>query len=213
MEKQHLIVKWTKLMAILIFGSIAFQGCKPVLLFMLGMTENYNGITRADEQAYYHKHFGKYHRTDFLFDQIAIDTFNKIPFKPDWDGGLGYIQFKMFDKGGHLVAQYSSCEGPRTKHHINIMDSIPPGKGILYQCDTAYSFLDELHYLRNWDGSNVNIKLPFESDYVFVTYWVTFTGIPGRHLLRDVEAYINDHPEYTFNNYLVCLDKILDEDN
>jgi len=210
MEKQYLIVKWIKFILLLVFISVFIQACKPVLLFVLGMTENYSGVTRSEEQSYYHKHFEKYSRKDFLFDQIAIDTFNKIPFKPNWNGGLGFIQFKLFNKAGHLVAQYSSCEGPRKRH---IMKVFPPGQGMIYQCDTTYTINDELKYLRNWDGTKADIGLPLSTDYIFITYWVTFTGIPGRHLVRDVEAYIKSHPEYTFDNYLVCLDEIIDPAN
>ncbi len=204
-----MIVKWIKRLGLLFFVGLLFSGCRPIILLFLGMKENYYGITMQEARKYYDKYFGKYHRQDFLFDQEAVDTFNKIPYKPGWDGGIGYIQFKMYNKEGRLIAQYQSCEGPRKRNHI--MDSFPPGRGLLWPADTTLTINDELKYLRNWDGSKVHLDTPFQTDYVFVTYWVTFTGVPGRHLVRDVEKYIASHPEYSFENYLVSLDKIISE--
>jgi|AMWB02.1.fsa_nt_gi hypothetical protein len=106
-----------------------------------------------------------------------LDTLKYLPFKPNWEPGFRPLQFKIFSKTGNLVSQYSSCEG--SLKHTLIKKVFPPIN--ITPIDTAYFLTDEERFLEK------TIDNTSDADYITLIYWATYTGIPGRHLLKKVE--------------------------
>lgn len=103
-----------------------------------------------------------------------FDTLRSKPFKPKWERGLRPIQCKIFNEKGDLIFQYSSCEGSlkRTK----FFDKFPPEN--LFPPDSIYTLEDEIEMVQDFEPER-ELK-----DFITIIYWGTYTGIPGRRLVK-----------------------------
>lgn len=106
-----------------------------------------------------------------------LDTLKKLPFKPGWEPGFRPVQCKIFSKNDDLIFHYSSCEG--SLKQTGIYETFPPIN--LTPIDSTYTFLMEKDIIRK------NVPKRDNVDYVAVIYWATYTGIPGRKFLKNVE--------------------------
>jgi len=106
-----------------------------------------------------------------------FDTLKQKPFKPGWDTGFRPIQFKIFNKYGNLIFQYSPCEGP-LKNTL-IYDTFPPKN--ITPIDTSYTIKNEQLLTSN------KIIIKKNTDYIAIIYWATYTGIIGRKFLKKTD--------------------------
>ncbi len=111
-----------------------------------------------------------------------LDTLKSLPFKPDWETGFRPIQFKIFNKYGDLIFQYSTCEGPIKNTLIN--KKFPPYN--ITPIDTTYTIKDE-QFL-----TDDKITVAENTDYVVIIYWATYTGVIGRKFVKKIVTIIAD---------------------
>jgi len=114
-----------------------------------------------------------------------LDTLKKLPFKPNWEPGFRPIQCKIFNSHGKLIFQYSSCEGYLKQ--TGIYDKFPPNN--ITPIDTTYTLNDEKIIIKD---SFPKIK---NTEYIAIVYWATYTGIPGRNFLKNIEQTLNSKNE------------------
>jgi len=126
----------------------------------------------------------------YLMPATVIDSLRETPYKQGWEKGFRPIQFKMFAANGELVSHYASCEGPRKK--LGVLDVFPPKN--MWPIDTNLTLLVDLKMYLNEDGSAVELEDVGDFDYLFLVYWATYTGIPGRKLVSDIDGYVSRFP-------------------
>jgi hypothetical protein len=128
--------------------------------------------------------------SNIVFTKVkSLDSLTRLAFKPNWEAGFRPVQFKIFNKNGRLISQFSICEGNIKR--TGIVTIFPPKN--LSPIDTNYTYSLE---------QNLFIKpypLLREYNYICTLYWSTYTGIPGRKLLKNVLKYLNSNQ----NNILI----------
>lgn len=154
-----------------------FSGCASVL----GI-KNPEEISKTAAVNYLLKH--KIDTSNIVF--IKPEAFEQLkgqPFKPGWEAGFRPIQCKLFDAEGKLVFQYSSCEG--SLKNTAIETQFPPQN--ITTIDSSYRLQDELELIKT--------PLPKleNAPAVAVIYWATYTGIPGRNLIKKVTENFRKH--------------------
>ena len=156
---------------LLFFLPLLFQGC-AALLGIKTPTE----ISKSTSIDYLLKHNIDTSNVVYLKEHY-FDTLRSLPFKPGWEKGLRPIQFKIFNNDGNLIFHYSSCEGP-LKYSI-FFDQFPPEN--ITPMDFSYNLARE--------NSMIESEIPMEAnkDYITIIYWATYTGIPGRRLIKRIE--------------------------
>lgn len=151
----------------------------PLLMFsscaaILGI-KNPEEKTKTEVMAYLQKHDLDTTNTVFI-KPTAFEQLKGQPFKPGWEAGFRPIQCKLFDADGQLVFQYSSCEG--SLKNTAIETQFPPRN--ITAIDSSYRLKDELELIQT------PIPKLENSQAVAVIYWATYTGIPGRNLIKKV---------------------------
>lgn len=129
-----------------------------------------------------------------------LDTLQQLSFKPGWEAGFRPIQFKIFNKLGDLIFQYSSCEGPLK--NTSIFDTFPPKN--ISPIDTSYTIENE----QLLTVEKLTIKE--HTDYVAVIYWATYTGIIGRKFLKKINRLLKNQ-DVTIQIYKLNTDYIIEE--
>ncbi|MCK9450888.1 MAG: hypothetical protein M0Q90_04305 [Bacteroidales bacterium] len=154
-----------------------FSSCASIL----GI-KNPEKKTRTEVLAYLQKHDIDTTNTVFIKPE-AFELLKSQPFKPGWEAGFRPIQCKLFDADGQLVFQYSSCEG--SLKNTAIETQFPPRN--ITAIDSSYRLQDELELIQT------TIPKLENSQAVAVIYWATYTGIPGRNLIKKVTERFKKH--------------------
>ena len=156
-------------------------------------------ISKQKAIKYLNKH--KLDTCDIIFLKYNyLDTMKQVAFKPGWEVGFRPIQFKIFNKFGNLIFQYSSCEGPLK--NTSIFDTFPPKN--ISPIDTSYTIENE----QLLTVEKLTIKE--HTDYVAVIYWATYTGIIGRKFLKKINKLLNNQ-DVTIQIYKLNTDYIIEE--
>jgi len=156
---------------------ILFSSCASIL----GI-KNPEEKTKTEVMIYLLKHKIDTANTVFIKPE-AYELLKGQPFKPGWEAGFRPIQCKLFDAEGKLVFQYSSCEG--SLKNTTIETQFPPRN--ITAIDSSYRLQDELELIQT--------PLPKleNAPAVAVIYWATYTGIPGRNLIKKVTENFRKH--------------------
>ncbi len=191
----HIKVKM-KIITYLSFLSLLFvlTSCSAIL----GIKEP-EGISKQKAIEYLYSH--KLDTCDIIYLKCNyLDTLQQLAFKPGWEVGFRPIQFKIFNKFGDLIFQYSSCEGPLK--NTSIFDIFPPKN--ISPIDTSYTIENE----QLLTVEKLTIKE--HTDYVAVIYWATYTGIIGRKFLKKINK-ILENQDVTIQIYKFNTDYIIEE--
>lgn len=154
-----------------------FSGCASIL----GI-KNPEEKTKTEAISYLLKHGIDTANTVFIKPE-AYELLKGQAFKPDWEAGFRPIQCKLFDAEGMLVFQYSSCEG--SLKNTAIETQFPPRN--ISPIDSSYRLQNELELIQTPLPKLENAQA------VAVIYWATYTGIPGRNLIKKVTENFRKH--------------------
>lgn len=185
-----------KIITYLSFLSLLFvlTSCSAIL----GIKEP-EGISKQKAIEYLYSH--KLDTCDIIYLKYNyLDTLQQLAFKPGWEAGFRPIQFKIFNKFGDLIFQYSSCEGPLK--NTSIFDIFPPKN--ISPIDTSYTIENE----QLLTVEKLTIKE--HTDYVAVIYWATYTGIIGRKFLKKINKILKNQ-DVTIQIYKLNTDYIIVE--
>lgn len=168
----------------LVFVLIYFSSCKLIL----GIKEpKAKGINELNN--YLLKH-GIDTLNCYTFNASALDSIQKLPYKPNWPPGFRPIQFKAFDKQGKMVSQYASCEGSWKKRKV--FKEFPPRYKSVP--DTTISYFKDIKMYKTYYGKNVNVKFE-DYDLNIVVYWATWLGKINKNLIKSIYHYKKQYPE------------------
>ena len=126
----------------------------------------------------------------FTFNKASFDSLNETPYKPGWEKGFRPLQFMVFDSGGRLIAQYSSCEGSLKKRKI--LETYPPLN--ISGLDSSVTFSNDIGMYRDFRANKLKITCSDEN-LTFIVYWATWLGKPCLNIMRAVKKYVEQNPE------------------
>ncbi|MCC5944615.1 MAG: hypothetical protein JJT94_06740 [Bernardetiaceae bacterium] len=157
------------------------SSCSPIISTVLGI-KNPVKLTEKEVSTYA---IQEKIQPFYVADSVIL---KKLAYKNNYGiGSFQPIQFKFFDKKGQALARYVSCEGSTKRWET--FERFPPRS--LEHDLTRYNLYEELPYYRDLEGNTPIIEE--DTEYIFIVYWATFTGKPGRNLIEKVKRYLNLH--------------------
>lgn len=139
----------------------------------------------------------------FVFNKIAFDSIQSLPYKPKWPIDFRPLQFKIFNNNGEIISQYSTCEGSIKKLHI--LERYPPSNW--YYFDSSTTFDRDFRMYRNYDGNKININ-ETKDDLSIVVYWGTWLGKPGKKMIKRLKKYMQKYSNKKISIYYINVGEI-----
>lgn len=180
--------------------SISVISCQRIMMKLAGIN-----VPKVESRASIHDFLvksGVDTANTFALDSALFVDMQKAPYKPGWDAGFRPFQIRFYDSAGKPVMQWASCEG--YLNELKTFDSVPPKNFNGLNLDLTLA--EDLNRYYSLQGDPLNLVIQEGHDYYAVVLFARWYPHMSRKVFRQLQEYIDKHPEIDIQVYKVCVD-------
>lgn len=123
-------------------------------------------------------------------------------FKPGWKPAFRPVQIRVYNSSYAPIMHWASCEGHLKK--LGTFNQVPPKN--LVNLDSTLNLPEDIDRYYNLQGNPANVIPVPGYDYYIVVYFSQFPYRMSKQIIRQIDEYTENNPDYKFKVYLVNTD-------